>query len=158
MMNPGILVEALVAKLRAIPELVAEMNGEPRRIRAYHYRYPREASLARALYELDSPAVLVVWRGTEPGRFGRGGVWQHRFSLLVRSREIFDHEAATAGYYRIVELLINGIPAGGDGQRMVNTVIHESCYPMDLPRIIGSSDAEGLDVFELEVRLTEIGG
>ena len=157
MINPGILVEALVARLRAIPELVAEMNGEPRRIRAYHYRYPREASLARALYELDSPALLVVWRGTEPGRFGRDAVWQHRFSLFLRSREIFDQEAATAAY-QIVELLIDGIPEGGDGQRMLDTVIDPSCYPMDVPRVVAASDVEGVDVFEVELRLTEIGG
>jgi len=158
MTNPGMLVEALVAKLRAIPELVAEMNGEPGRIRAYHYRYPKEASLARALYELEAPALLVVWRGTEPGRFGRGEVWQHRFSLFIRSREIFEHEAATAGYYRIGELLVDGVPEGGDGQRMLETVIDPACYPMEVPRLVAAADADGVDYVEVELRLTEMGG
>lgn len=158
MINPGTLVDALVAKLRAIPELVTEMNGDAARIRAYHYRYPKQASLARALYELDSPAVLVAWRGVEPGRFGRGEVWQHRFSLFVRSREILDNEPSTAGYYRIIELLSNGVPTGGDGQRMLDTVIDPACYPMDVPRVITASDVEGVDYFEVELHLTEIGG
>ncbi len=157
MINPGTLVDAIVAKLRAIPELVAELGGEASRIRAYHYRYPQQASLARAIYEMESPSILVVWRGTDPGMVGRSEVWKHRFSLYLRSREVGEAEPVTAGYYRLVELLTNGVPAGGDGQRMLYTVIDPSCYPMDVPRLVAAADLEGVDYFEVEFSLTEIG-
>ena len=45
MINPAELVDGLVTKLRDIPELVAEMNGDPGRIYAYHDAYPKRISL-----------------------------------------------------------------------------------------------------------------
>ena len=46
MINPAELVDNLVALLRDIPELVAEMEGDAERIYAYHDQYPKRASLA----------------------------------------------------------------------------------------------------------------
>jgi hypothetical protein len=157
MINPGVLVDAIVVKLRAIPDLVMEMDGEATHIQPYHYRYPKEASLARALHDAGSPSILVVYRGTDPGRLNGGEVWKHRFSLFIRSGEVADADPATAGYYRLLELIISGVPTGGDGQRMLYTVIHPTCYPMDLPRMVAASDIEGIDFFEAQFSLTEIG-
>ena len=157
MINPGTLVGAIVAKLRAIPDLVTEMGGDAMRIRPYHYRYPKEASLARALHDAGSPSILVVYRGTDPGRLNGGEVWKHRFSLFMRSGEVVDSDPATAGYYRLLELITKGVPTGGDGQPMLYTVIDSLCYPMDLPRTAAASDIEGVDFFEVQFSLTEIG-
>jgi len=70
MINPAELVDALVEKLRAIPELVAEMEGDPQRIYAYHDLYPKRVSLPLAIYEMPVPSILVAWQGTTPGSFG----------------------------------------------------------------------------------------
>jgi hypothetical protein len=43
MINPAELVDNLVAMLRSIPDLVAEMDGDPKRIYAYHDHYPKKA-------------------------------------------------------------------------------------------------------------------
>jgi hypothetical protein len=66
MLNPGEIVEALVAKLRAIPELVTEMEGDATRICAYHDAYPRKVSLLSAVYEAPHPSILVAWQRTSP--------------------------------------------------------------------------------------------
>lgn len=50
------------------------------------------------------------------------------------------------------------VPAGGDGQRMLDTVIDPACHPMDVPRVVAAADLGGVDYFEVELRLTEIGG
>jgi len=70
MINPAELVDALVEKLRAIPELVLEMEGDPQRICAYHDLYPKRVSLPLAIYEMPVPSILVAWQGTTPGSFG----------------------------------------------------------------------------------------
>ncbi len=157
MINPGTLVDTIVEKLRAISELVTEMGSDATRIQPYHYRYPKESSVARALHDVGSPSILVVYRGTDPGRLGGGDVWKHRFSLFIRSGEVADADPATAGYYRLLELITTGVPSSGDGQRMLYTVIHPSCYPIDLPRMVAASDIEGIDFFEVQFSLTEIG-
>lgn len=43
MIDPSILINSLVALLKDIPDLVAEMNGDPERINAYHDQYPKRS-------------------------------------------------------------------------------------------------------------------
>jgi hypothetical protein len=146
MINPAELVDALVAKLRAIPELVAEMHGDPERIRAYHDLYPKRVSLALAIYEAPVPSILVAWQGTTPGRFGAGEAWKHNLSLYLRA----------ADYYRMLDLIVNGVPAGG-ALKMLYSTIHERCHPMDLPSIQRATDEQGADYFEVTLSFTEMG-
>lgn len=156
MINQGILVEAIITKLRAIDDLVALFGGE-NRISPYHYRVPRENSLARALHEMPTGGLLVAYRGTDPIGSREAEGWRHQFSIYIRSGRVAEDDDVTAGYYKIIEFLTNGVPAGGDGQRMLYTEIHPNCHSMDLPRIIGLSDVEAVDFFEFQFSLTEIG-
>jgi hypothetical protein len=155
MINPAELVDNLVALLRAIPDLVAEMEGDPERIYAYHDQYPKRASLAQAIHTMPAPAVMAVWQGTAPGTFGTVDVWKHQVTLYLRARET-DESDPPAAYYRLFRLITKGVPAG-TGVPMLNATIHPSCYPMDLPLIQRQTDAEGLDYFEVPITFTEIG-
>jgi len=155
MINPAELVDNLVAMLRAIPDLVAEMDGDPERIYAYHDQYPKKASLAQAIHTMPAPAVMAVWQGTAPGTFGTADVWKHQVTLYLRARETFDGDPTT-GYYRLFRLITKGVPTGSDVP-MLNATVHPSCYPMDLPQIQRQTDAEGLDYFEVPITFTEIG-
>jgi hypothetical protein len=146
MINPAELVDALVAKLRAIPGLVAEMDGDPERIRAYHDLYPKRTSLALAIYEMAVPSILIAWQGTAPGSFGAGGVWKHNLALYLRA----------ADYYRLFDLIVNGVPAGS-ALKMLYTTVHPVCHPMDLPSIGRATDEQGTDYFEVTVSFTEMG-
>ncbi len=155
MINPAELVEALVAKLRAIPELVAEMDGDAGRIYAYHDLYPKRVSLPFAIYEMPVPAILVAWQGTAPGTFGGNEVWKHSLSLYLRAREVFEADPPSA-YYKLFGLIVNGVPAGS-GQKLLYTTVHDGCYPMDTPSIHRATDEQGTDYFEVTVSFTEIG-
>jgi hypothetical protein len=147
MINPSEVVNSLVAILRDIPELVAEMGGDADRIYAYHDSFPKRVSLARAIHLMPAPAIMAVWQGTAPGSFGGYSVWKHQVTLFVRAPE---------SYYNVFRLLTKGVPTMA-GVPMSNVTVHQSCYPMDLPLIQRQQDAEGVDYFEVPIAFTEIG-
>jgi hypothetical protein len=155
MIDTSEIVDALVATLRDIPELVSEMGGDPDRIYAYHDQYPKRSSLAYAIHQMPAPSIMAAWQGTSPGSFGGSDVWKHQVSLFLRARETFDGDPPTA-YYRLFRLITKGAP-GSAGVPMLNSAIHPSCYPMDIPSVQRSTDAEGLDYFEVNMSFTEIG-
>jgi hypothetical protein len=155
MVNLAQVVDAIVAKLRDIPELVTEMGGNPDRIYAYHDHYPKRTSLPQAIYQMPAPSVMVAWQGTAPGNFGENEAWKHQFSLFLRAGETPTAGEPTA-YYRLFALIVNGVPTS-TGTRLLYSTIHKDCYPMDTPSISRETDAEGLDYFEVSVTLTEIG-
>lgn len=155
MINPAELVDSLVAMLRDIPELVAEMGGDEERIFAYHDQYPKRSSLANAIHQMSAPSVMAVWQGTQPGSFGGAEVWKHQITLYLRAPETFDGDPPTA-YYRLFRLITKGVPASA-GVPFLNATVHASCHPMDLPLIQRQTDAEGLDYFEVPITFTEIG-
>jgi len=157
LVNPSEIVDALVALLRSIPDLVEELGGDENSIFAYHDRYPKNVSLARAIYGQPSPSVMVAWQGTALGSEGSFAAWRHSISIFLRAAEDAGDEIP-AGYYTLYRLILKGIPEAGDGQPMLYTRIHESCNPMDdIPSIQRQADAEGVDYFEIQMSFTEIG-
>jgi hypothetical protein len=155
MIDPSELTSNLVALLRDIPELVAEMEGDEQRIFAYHDQYPKRASLAAAIHEMPAPGIMAAWQGTQPGSFGGVDVWRHQVMLYLRARETFLGDPPTA-YYRLFRLITKGAPVSV-GVPLLNATVHPSCYPMDLPLIQRQTDAEGLDYFEVPLSFTEMG-
>jgi len=155
MINPAGLIDSLVALLRDIPDLVAEMGGDEQRIFAYHDQYPKRASLAAAIHDMPAPGLMAAWQGTTPGSFGGVDVWKHQVTLYLRARETFDGDPPTA-YYRLFRLITKGVPSSL-GVPLINATVHPSCYPMDLPLIQRQTDAEGLDYFEVPLSFTEMG-
>ncbi len=153
MINPAELVDNLLAMLRTIPDLVAEMEGGPSRIYPYHDSYPKNISLAHAIHNMPAPAIMAVWQGTQPGAFGGVDVWKHQVTLFLRAKP---EAAVGTAYYRLFRLITKGVPAGSEVP-MLNATVHPSCYPMDLPLIQRQTDAEGLDYFEVPITFTEIG-
>ena len=155
MINPAELVDNLIALLRDIPELVAEMEGDEQRIFAYHDQYPKRASLAAAIHDMPAPGIMAAWQGTSPGSFGGVDVWKHQVTLYLRARETLGGDPPTA-YYRLFRLITKGVPSSF-GVPLINAAVHPSCYPMDLPQIQRQTDAEGLDYFEVPLSFTEAG-
>ncbi len=155
MIDPSELITNLVAMLRDVPDLVAEMNGDFERIYAYHDQYPKNVSLVHAIHQMPAPSVMAVWQGTQPGLFGGVDVWKHQVTLFLRARETLSGDPPSA-YYRLFRLITKGIPAA-QGIAMLNVTVHPSCYPMDLPMVQRQTDAEGLDYFEVLLSFTEQG-
>jgi hypothetical protein len=158
MIDPSELVDNLVAALRDIPDLVAEMGSDADRIYAYHDQYPQRVSLAHAIHQMPVPGLMAVWQGTQPGSFSGVDVWKHQLTLFVRvgASAVKEGVAVPTTYYSLFRLIVKGTPSTGD-QPILNTAIHDSCYPMDLPMIQRQTDSEGLDYFEIPIQFTEIG-
>jgi hypothetical protein len=155
MIDPSTLIDSLVTLLRDIPDLVTEVAGDPERIYAYHDEYPKRSSLALAIHQMPAPSIMVAWQGTAPGNFGGSDVWKHQVSLFLRAGETFDGDPPTA-YYRLFRLITKGVPES-TGLPLLNSTVHSSCYPMDVPSVQRATDAEGLDYFEAQMSFTEIG-
>ncbi len=157
MVNPSEIVEALVAKLRDIPDLVTEVGGDAQRIYAYHDRYPDNVSLDAAKYQMTGPAVMVAWTGTRLGSRGDFTAWKHEFSISLRAKK--ETNNPPDGYYKLYRLITKGVPVNGDGQPLIYTTVHESCDPLDdgIPPIQRQTDAAGVDYFEISLSFTEIG-
>ncbi len=154
MVNPSAIAEALVAALRDIPDLVAEVGGDDQRIYAYHDRFPDRVSLEMAKYEMPAPGVMVAWQGTRPGSRGEFNAWKHQFSIFLRSKA--ETNEPPDGYYKLHRLIMTGVPASGDGQQMQYATIHPDCLPMDdMPDISRQADAAGVDLFEISLSFTE---
>ncbi len=156
MVNPSELIEALVGKLRDIPDLVGEVDGDEERIFAYHDRYPARTRLMDAVYEMPWPSIMVAWQGIDQGSRGEFGAWRHHVSLFLRAKE--EYGDPPDGYYRLYRLICKGVPAGGDGQPMIYTTVHPSFDPHgDVPPIVRQSDQAGVDYFEVQMSFIEIG-
>jgi hypothetical protein len=155
MIDPSELIDSLVVLLRDISDLVAEVGDDPERIYAYHDQYPKKSSLALAIHQMPVPAIMAAWQGTAPGNFGGSDVWKHQVSLFLRAGETSVGEPPTA-YYRLFRLITKGVPET-TGLPLLNSTVHPSCHPMDLPSIQRQTDAEGLDYFEVQMSFVEIG-
>lgn len=157
MINPSEIVDNLVALLRDISDLVAEMGDDSDNIYAYHDRYPDRVSLEQAKHQLASPGIMIAWQGTREGRNGDYSAWVHDLSITLRAK-VETGSGTPDGYYKLYRQIVKGVPASGDGQPMIYTTVHSSCTPMDsIPSIQRLPDAEGLDYFEIVMSFTEIG-
>lgn len=157
MINPAGLIDALVDHLRDIPDLVDEMGGDEENIFAYHDHYPTKVRLERAKNLMLHPGIMVAYEGVEPGFSNASEVWQHKLSLTIRAAEESDYESPAA-YYRILRLLVKGVPTVGDGQPMNNAMVHDSFLPFGSGfRMERQTDIEGIDYFGVLLIFTEIG-
>lgn len=154
MIQSNVLVDNLVALLREIPELLALVHNDIDRIYAYHDQYPKNVSLVHAVHAMPAPSLMVVWQGVSPGSMSSMDVWRHQVVIYIRSRDADLSESP--GYCQMFRAIVRGVPASS-GLPLVNTTVHPSCYPMDLPSIQRQTDAEGLDYFEMPLTFTEIG-
>lgn len=157
MTNPGILLDAIVAQLRAVPLLVAEMGGDAQRILPYYDEYPKYKDVTRAIALLPAPGILVVYEGTSQGG-GRMQPWAHQFRLVVKLGEKQPTDTG-AVHYAALYLLVEGIPTANP-LNLLNMEINSSCDAMDVPRwqrqsLIVSAAGDSIDYFVVNWTLTE---
>jgi len=160
MINPGVLTRDLVTALRSIPELVAEVDGDATKIRAYIDRYPGEASIARAIWKLENPGILVMYQGYGPGRAKQNETWRHQVAIYLKLRGLETGQDEST-YYKGIWLLVNGVPSAG-ALRIADTEVNADCFQMDVPSCNRRSlliDDRGttIDYWEFQATFTEKG-
>lgn len=146
------LVNAIVDNLRSIPELVAVLQGKEEAIFAYHDIYPAKSSVALAVVELEPGQIMVAWNGTTPAAAAMG-FWQHNVKVFIRAAEEVE-SLDPDGYYELFRLIFDGIP---EGQELTMRQLEQipECDPMENETVVRSTDAEGVDYFEVDLSFTE---
>jgi hypothetical protein len=151
MVDPATLISALVTKLRLIPGVVTEMDGDATAVAAYEDTFPSATSLQNAIATMPSPGILVVWNGSGPAASGRGERWTHRFSLILRARN---------KYTTLYSAIMNGVPTGGTLKFPLVT-LDAGCSPINTAtcdrRSLFIDERTSLDFFELQFSLAERG-
>lgn len=152
MLDPSTLGAAYVARLQAISALVTLMGGTTGNIQQYDDNYPTVVDYLKAVREMTTPGILVAHQETGPGKLASMEVWRHRYTAVVKPNgKISD----------VWALLVNGVPAGGDGLKMLSTAVHPSVFRMDIPilkrQFLPISEVAVLDYYEVTITFIERG-
>ena len=100
MLNPSDVLDALVAKLKAIPSLVSAVTSADN-IVAYHDPWPSENWTQAAFVQMTPPGILAFVEGVEPD-----AEWRHVLRLILRPAEGMEASELFA-------LIVNGVPTNG---------------------------------------------
>ena len=121
MLKASEVLTAFVTKLRDIPALIDLLPDEDRII-----QHSEIQPLMEILTNVPLPGILVAWSGLGVGLRGTIRQFGHRITIYVRVQ---------GDPSEILQLLVNGVPANGDGQSMLLTEIHPLLFPMEQPSI-----------------------
>jgi hypothetical protein len=143
------LTNAFVSTLRAIPELVQALEGLSESISAYIDLAPTVNSLTKAVYQMKPGSVLVAWQETLLLE-GEMAVWDHRHDFFVRA-------SRGGSALALINLIVDGVPVPGDGQRWRYCGVMDGVYPTQVVDITRVPDEEGIDYFIITTETKEIG-
>ena len=143
------LTNAHVDAFRRIPELVAALGGDPNAIQPYIDVNPEKNSTAAAVYQMPPGSILVIWQET---LFAEGDMeaWMHRVQTFIRARR--GDSALT-----LINLLVNGVPEPGDGQRWRYCPLMDGVLPSQITEISRLEDSEGVNYYAVTTATNESG-
>lgn len=139
------LLDALVARLRLIPDWVTAMGGDATKIRAFKPSYPDANDADTAVYKMTPPGVLVMSMGGGP--VDDGGV-KHADTVVI-------HMKPVGSVLPILKLFRSHV--GASGVRLENESITPYHYPMNAPQFEFTQDEEGQDVWHITTSFVEAG-
>lgn len=85
MLDPDIVLSAVISAYRAIPALVNELGG-PDRINGHYYSFGVESSLALAIARMSSSSILIAYLDLLGGNFSGATNWKHRLEVYIRPK------------------------------------------------------------------------
>lgn len=86
MIDPETILDAIVTKLKAIPEVVTEL-GSANGVVAFKDDQAEGASLARAVIGQERGTVLVAWTGVSESTGAPGTLISYDYELHLRPRQ-----------------------------------------------------------------------
>lgn len=122
------IIDGIVSKLQAIPQLVALMeSANASNIAAYHDQWPQKTDLLESVRQMQPGRILVAHQSSGPGNLGRLEWWRHTFTIYLKPIGYM----SDAWYW-----MINGVPTNGDGLSMLHTEsIASGLQRMEIPSI-----------------------
>jgi hypothetical protein len=148
MVKLGDLVNAMAQTLANIPELVAELAAvEP--VKAYIDFNPTANSVDKAIYQMQPGQLLVIWVETAL-ILENMSKWSHRVEICLRSMR--DHSDLD-----LIDLILSGVPAPGDGLIWRLCPVMPGVLPTDISGITRRTDSEGVDYAVIQTETAETG-
>lgn len=157
MLNPDILVNAVVTALNSIPDFVTAMtsaNGNVS-ITAYTAATDDQPSLDAAIYEMTAPSTLVAWDRIVPGNFDGTTIWKHMLQVVVRAPIVAN--APTPITFGTLAKLIVDSPINGTSLNIRQQAIIPEVDLVDTPPIQRLKDETGKDFIVIHLLFPEIG-
>jgi len=142
------MVNAMVATLSKIPELVAALAPEDP-IVGYIDLNPTHNSVDKALYQMQPGQVMVVWTNTRLDT-GTMSKWSHLMQICMRS-------LPGASDLDLVDLIMAGVPQPGDGMVWRNCPILNGLLPTNVLEIERRTDSENVDYVVILTETAETG-
>lgn len=133
-LNHNSLYAGIEASLRAIPELVAGLNGEPERIMSLDRVMPPAVSKMQAITEMAASTLLIVHMVSGMVQTQFGWKWRHDFRIYLRAETLTTARPEVFGYHDLYDAIVNGKPNDGvtwNGE--VNwrfATLHPACDPV----------------------------
>jgi hypothetical protein len=130
------LVNAFAATLAAIPEVVA-LLAPTTPIDAYVDSNPSRNSVDKAIYQMQSGQVLIVWRGTRmlTETMSR---WTHLVHLCIKP-------LPGGSYMDLIDAIVDGVPNPGNGQMWRLCPILDGLLPTEISEQTFEPNTEGVD-------------
>lgn len=136
MTNPDIIAQEIVDRINAIPGMAAAVpNGV-----VYHTE--ESGNREKAVDSMPDNSALLTWDGMTATNDGDSFVYQHDFRIYVR--------IATMSFASFLTLFHDGIPAGGDGLKMIYTNITSVAERIELASatpVVGNDGADYLEIY-----------
>jgi len=147
MLDPDLVVAAIVTALQSIPALVTEMNGAGN-IYAHYYQYGAENSLAQSIYTMTSPSILIAYQDLLGGNFDGMTIWKHRIDAYIRPGNRAVGTSPVAASSPHVWWLMMHSPVLGTTRNLREvTLLSNALQIMDTPTLMHRSDEQGADFF-----------
>ena len=161
MLDPDLVLAAVISAFRSIPALITQMAGASSNIYGHTYAYGAEHSLALAINEQRSPSILVAYVDLIGGQFSGMTVWKHRLDAYIRPKNAaFGHipgGAIAASPQHLFWLMMNS-PVLGGSQNIRYTEILSGLHMLDaMPSLTHQTDEQGADFFVCHMVFPEMG-
>lgn len=136
MTNPDTIAAEIVARVISIPGMSSALpNG-------FSYHTEQLGNREKAVDSMPDNSALLTWDGMIAANDGDSFVYQHDFRIYVRIE--------TMSFPSFLTLFHDGIPAAGDGLKMIYTNIPSVAERIEVASataVVGKDNADYLEIY-----------
>lgn len=140
MLDPALVLSAVVAATRDIPLLISEI-GSVEFITGHTFGFGEENSLARAIESMSDGSILWAYQDLLGGDFNGSEIWKHRLQVFIRPK---NHGAAPAHVWWL--MMNKPLTSSGQNLRYTHLLDHSLDIP-ETPTLTYQQDALQMDLF-----------
>ena len=163
MLDPDLVLAAVVDAFQSIPAVVSELADDPTNIIGHTYTYGTEDSIARAIYSMRSPSILVAYLDLLGGNFDGATIWKHRLEVYLRPKNAASGAVGGVGGAHASSpphvwwLLMNSVLGSTSQNFRQTSLLSGSLMLCDTPTLKHRTDEQGADLWVGQLVIPEWG-